>query len=171
MKTFHSNSICKTEYGDIYYEISGIYNTTTIIFIHDVGMNHHVFENQITALSNHYKIVVWDLPGHGRSSIIKTNERFSSLAADCLNSLMENAGIEKAFLVGQAMGNIIAQRFQLKHSGKVHATIHVPENELKSSFDSWSKILTPVLNGVFNILPSKSFYRSLFKQHKLVNQY
>ena len=171
MNSNQITSICKCEYGDIYYQVSGPDNAPAIIFIHDVGMTLDAFENQVAILSKSYKTIVWDLPGHGRSTIIKSEQRFTSLAADCLFVLTEEVGVEKAFIVGQSLGNIIAQRFQLKHPEKVYASVHVPETELKNNIDSWSKIFTPVLNGVFNLLPSKTFYRSLFKQQKLVNDY
>lgn len=171
MNSNQITSICKCEYGDIFYQVSGPDNAPAIIFIHDVGMTHDVFESQVEILSKSYKTVIWDLPGHGKSTIVKTNERFTSMAAECLSSLMEDSGIEKTFLVGQALGNIIAQRFQLKYPEKVLATIHVPEVELNNNIESWSKVFTPILNGVFKLLPSKTFYRSLFKQQKLVNDY
>lgn len=126
------NGFYKSNYGDIYYELSLSEGKPIIIFIHGVGMDHKTFGMQVEALKSDYSILVWDLPGHGRSTIKEYQERFTKISADCLNGLMNETGVSKAIFVGQSLGSMIVQHFQIEHSRKVMAAIHVPGIELKS---------------------------------------
>ncbi len=49
----------KSEYGDIYYELSLADEKPMIIFIHGVGMDHHTFEMQVEAVKSDYSVLVW----------------------------------------------------------------------------------------------------------------
>ncbi len=130
----------KSAYGDIFYELTLADGKPKIIFTHGVGMDNKTYEMQVEALKSDYSVLVWDLPGHGRSTIKEYNERFTKMSADCLNELLNEIGIDKAIFVGQSLGSMIVQHFQIKHPQKVIATIHVPGIELKSHVGSWSKI-------------------------------
>jgi pimeloyl-ACP methyl ester carboxylesterase len=103
----------KSEYGDIYYELSRAKEKPVIIFTHGVGMDHRTFATQVEAFKADYGVLVWDLPGHGRSTIKKRKERFTKMSADCLNRLMDELGIDEAILVGQSLGSMIVQHFQI----------------------------------------------------------
>jgi len=162
-------AILKTEYGDIYYELSGPVDKPVIIFIHGVGMDLQTFEMQVEAFHSAYSVLVWDLPGHGRSTIKEQKERFTTMSADCLHLLMNELGINKAILVGQSLGSMIAQHFQIKNPGKVIATIHVPGIELKSHVGNWSRFFVPFMMFLINLIPQKTFYKS-FGKHRAVKK-
>ena len=55
----------KSKYGDIYYNLIGIKDLSCMIFIHGVGMDHRTFEKQVDAFKEKFRVLVWDLPGHG----------------------------------------------------------------------------------------------------------
>jgi len=163
------NVFYKSAYGDIFYDFTLADGKPIIIFTHGVGMDHKTFEMQVDALKSDYRILVWDLPGHGHSTIKKHKERFTRISADCLNGLMNELKIDKAIFVGQSLGSMIVQHFQIKHPEKVIATIHVPGIELKSHVGSWSKIFIPFMMFMLNLIPSKIFYTS-FGKHRAVNK-
>ncbi|MDP3444791.1 MAG: alpha/beta hydrolase [Ignavibacteria bacterium] len=121
---------------------------------------------QVEFFKSDFGVLVWDLPGHGRSSIKEQNEKFTKMSADCLNILMNELGIKNAILVGQSLGSIIVQHFQIKTPQKVIATIHVPGIKLKSQIGSWSKKFIPFM---INLIPQKTFYKS-FGKHRAVRK-
>ena len=159
----------KSKYGDIYYSLSGTKDLPWLIFIHGVGMDHRTFENQVDAFKENFRILVWDLPGHGNSSLKNYNKRFTELSAECMNELMEELEIEKAIFIGQSLGSMIVQHFQIKYPGKVDATIHVPGIELKSHVGSWSKLTVPLMMFMLKLIPAKTFYKS-FGKHRAVKK-
>lgn len=159
----------KSEYGDIYYELSSAKEKPVIIFTHGVGMDLQTFEMQVDFFKSDYSVLVWDLPGHGHSTLKEQKERFTKMSADCLNLLMNELGIKKAILVGQSLGSMIVQHFQIKNPQKVIAAIHVPGIELKSHVGSWSKIFVPFMMFMLNLIPKKTFYKS-FGKHRAVRK-
>ncbi len=158
-------ALLKSEYGDIYYELTGEKEKPVVIFTHGVGMDHQTFKMQVEALKSDYSVLVWDLPGHGRSTIKEHQERFTKMAADCLNKLMNEIGVSKAILVGQSLGSMIVQHFLIKYPAKVTATVHVPGIELKPHVGSWSKMFVPLMMGMFYLFPKNAFYR-MFGRHR-----
>lgn len=162
------NGIYKSEFGDIFYDYIFQEQKPVIVFTHGVGMDHKTFQMQVEAIIPDYSILVWDLPGHGKSTINQTKERFTKMCAECLHGLMNELGISKAFFVGQSLGSMIVQHFLIMHPSRVTATIHVPGIELKSQVGSWSKIFVPFMMGMLYLFPENAFYR-LFGRHRAEN--
>lgn len=158
----------KSEYGDIFYEFSLADEKPIIIFTHGIGMDHKTFEMQVEAIKSDYSALIWDLPGHGSSTIKEQKERFTKMSADCLNGLLNELGVHKAILVGQSLGSMIVQHFLIKHPSKVTATVHTPGIELRSHIGSWSKMFIPLMMGMFHLFPKNAFYR-LFGRHRAEN--
>jgi 3-oxoadipate enol-lactonase len=155
----------KSKYGNVYYDLSGPEDAPVVIFLHGVGMDHRTFEKQREALHGQYRTLLIDLPGHGHSSIENYDKRYSLVAAECLEGLMDEAGIDKAIIIGQSLGSFISQRFQLKNPDRVIATAHIGGAELKSYAGGWAKALIPITMGMINIMPENSFF-SAFGRHK-----
>ncbi len=161
--------ILKSKFGNIYYQVFGNASAPVIAFIHGVGMNHKTFGQQVKALIPDYRILVWDLPGHGYSTYIETKQRYTTMAADCLNEILKEIGIDKVYIVGQSLGSMVAQHFQIKHPASVLGTVHVPGIELTSHVGAWSKAFAPLMMGMFHLFPNKPFYK-MFGKHRAVKK-
>jgi 3-oxoadipate enol-lactonase len=97
---------------EINYELSG--QGDPLVLIHGFSDNLAMWFNQVPAFSGRYKVLTYDVRGHGKT---ETREaRFSmEIFADDLRALLEALGIEKAFLLGYSMGGRIGLRFALEH--------------------------------------------------------
>lgn len=58
----------KITYGQktIHYEEKG--TGEPLVFIHGVGLDHAMWEQQVNSLSEYYRVIVYDMIGHGESS-------------------------------------------------------------------------------------------------------
>ncbi len=100
--------ILKRSDCEIFYQISGRTDKPLIIFTHGSAVDHRLFDPQVEAVGQHYRVLVWDVRGHGRSKPI--DKHFSlALAADDLIALVHEAGYQQAVLVGVSMGSYICQ--------------------------------------------------------------
>ncbi|WMJ75518.1 alpha/beta hydrolase [Cytophagaceae bacterium ABcell3] len=156
-----------SSYGILYFQSHGNKDNPTVVFIHGVGMDHRTFAEQIESLKENYHVILWDLPGHGNSTLQNYKSRYTEMAADCLNELLTELKISKAVLVGQSLGSMISQYFLLKYPKKVIATAHVPGIELKSHAGNWAKAFIPLFMGMINLIPAGLFHRS-FGRHRAV---
>lgn len=99
-----------------YCEVQG--TGPAIIFIHGLGLDRTVWENQVAALSPTLKTVVYDLIGHGKTATIDAEHSVELYAAQLLR-VMDELGIDRAVIVGFSLGGLIARGFALKHPERV----------------------------------------------------
>jgi len=82
-------------------------NSPTIIFIHGFPLNKLMWEKQIEILKENYRVIVYDIRGHGNTDV--GNDSFSiELFVNDLLSLMDTLKIDKTILCGFSMGGYIA---------------------------------------------------------------
>ncbi|MGP4076420.1 alpha/beta hydrolase [Halobacillus sp. K22] len=103
----------------MYYTSSGA--GMPIVFIHPPHMGHHVFKYQ-NDLSNQFRIITYDIRGHGNSGKNGDHPTIQQLADD-LQLLLDRLGIEQAVIVGYSAGSSIAQEFALNHPGRIKALV------------------------------------------------
>ncbi|MBU3217360.1 alpha/beta hydrolase (plasmid) [Clostridium estertheticum] len=89
----------------LYYETTGEGNKT-ILFIHGWSANHLFFKKQIQVLKNDYKVVSYDLRGHGLSEEPKNGYTIPRYAQD-LKNLIDYFSLKSVVLVGWSMGTDI----------------------------------------------------------------
>lgn len=89
------------------YIDEGLSNAPTIIFIHGFPLNKLMWNKQIEVLKEKYRVIAYDIRGHGNSDI-GDNEFSIELFVKDLLSLMDVLKIEKTILCGFSMGGYIA---------------------------------------------------------------
>ncbi len=106
---------------EIYYEVHGA-GPRTLVLIRGLGSNLLSWYEQIDELSRHYKCVVFDNRGAGRTD--KPDAPYSiKQMADDTAGLMDALRIGRAALLGISMGGMIAQEFALHHQEKLSCLI------------------------------------------------
>ena len=88
----------------IYYKVKG--EGVPIIFIHGFSEDHYCFRIQEKALSKKYKIITYDLRGHGESDRADIGLNLERFALD-LRELIEYLQLKTVNLVGWSMGSSI----------------------------------------------------------------
>lgn len=101
---------------DIYYEVHG--QGDPLVMIMGLRRNMEWWYHQIPVLSNHFKVIVFDNRGAGRSD--KPEMDYSiRLFADDTAALMDELGIDHAHVLGISMGGYIAQELAINYPEKV----------------------------------------------------
>ncbi len=94
----------------------------TLILLHGNGEDHTYFVKQIPAFSPHFRLILMDTRGQGRSTGGDGELNFSVFAADLL-ALMDHLQIAKAHLLGFSDGGNLALTFALAHPERVQSLI------------------------------------------------
>jgi len=96
----------------------------TIVFIHGAALDHSVWQWQSRYFAHHgYSVIAADLPAHGRSpGAARTS---IGEMADWGAALIEAAGKERAHVVGQSMGALVALDMALRHRARVERLVLV----------------------------------------------
>lgn len=91
--------------GRLWYEESGA--GTPIVFIHGWCMSSAVWRLQREGLSDSFRVITFDLPGHGKSTMPVGGFCIKECAVE-LAGLFESLGLHKALLAGWSLGSMIA---------------------------------------------------------------
>jgi len=101
--------------SSLYVETHGPAGAPRIIFTHGWGMDSTFWTYAKQDLGDRFRLVVWDLPGLGRSRAATGQAvSLSAFAAD-LAHLIETTGSRSAVLVGHSIGGIIIQTLLRDH--------------------------------------------------------
>ncbi len=95
----------------LHYDIIGR-GEPTIVLTHGLASSSATWRAQVRALSVNYRVVTWDLRGHGQSGSPGGSYRLEDLAAD-LREVLDDAGIERAVVLGHSAGGVVALQFAL----------------------------------------------------------
>lgn len=97
-----------------------------VVLTHGAGMDHTMWEAQAAALADAgYRVIVWDLRGHGASALAP-GTRFAALdALGDLAALLDECRVDEAVLVGHSLGGNLAQAFARSHPERVAGLVVV----------------------------------------------
>lgn len=104
----------------INYSIEG--KGKTIVFIHGLSDTLHYWDTLANILNDNYRILRFDLRGHGKSQLGKDDITIETYADD-LNNILDKLDINEVNLVGFSIGGSIALDFTLKYPGKVSSLV------------------------------------------------
>jgi 3-oxoadipate enol-lactonase len=91
----------------VFYRDVGPIDAPVIVFIHGFPLNKSMWVSQIEAMKDSYRLISYDIRGHGNSSI-GTEEFSIDRFADDLLSFLDAMKINKSVLCGLSMGGYIA---------------------------------------------------------------
>jgi pimeloyl-ACP methyl ester carboxylesterase len=94
--------------ADLFVQTIGPRDAPTIILTHGWGLDSTVWQYAKEDLGGQYRLVLWDLPGLGKSKAGSKGLTLSSLASD-LASVIGYAGAPSVFLVGHSIGGMTIQ--------------------------------------------------------------
>ena len=92
-------------------------NTEPLVFIHGVGLDHKMWDSQVSSLNN-YSTITYDLLGHGKTPYNKEEITLNDFS-DQLDYLLKFLNIDKINLVGFSLGSLIALDFSSKFQHKL----------------------------------------------------
>ena len=104
-----------------YYKHNQINEECPIIFIHGIGLDHGMWDDQINYFNN-YNTIVYDLIGHGKTPLIKKGINMKDFTTQLLH-LVDGLNIKKFHLVGFSIGSLIARDFASSYSDRLSSLI------------------------------------------------
>lgn len=108
-----AQAVSGTSSAGLFYEASGA--GEPVVLIHGFSMDRRQWEPQIAALEGRFRVIRYDLRGHGRSEPPSA----PYAATDDLRSVLDALGIPRATLVGLSAGAQVATDFALAHPERV----------------------------------------------------
>ena len=101
---------------EVYYELHGRDGAPWLVLSHSLACSTRMWDPQIDAFKDRYRILAYDTRGHGQS-MAPAGAYTLEMLADDLQALLGHLGIERTHFAGLSMGGMIGQTFALKHPG------------------------------------------------------
>ncbi|MCB1743511.1 MAG: alpha/beta hydrolase [Gammaproteobacteria bacterium] len=106
----------------IHYEDDG--SGPPILLTHGFGASTGMWAPQVERFASEYRLVRWDMRGHGASDHPQALEHYSQAAsiADML-ALLDHLRIEQAVIAGHSLGGYLSLAFHARHPERCRALI------------------------------------------------
>lgn len=104
----------------VYYELHG--DGPALVFCHGSGGHHAIWWQQIAHFRDRYLVIALDFPGFGNSD--SDPETWDAHAyPEAILAVLDDAGVDRAVLVGQSLGSAPALAFAVNHPERVAAVV------------------------------------------------
>ena len=106
----------------LYYETHG--EGPALLLTHGYSASSEMWAGQIAPLAKSFKLILWDMRGHGRSDYPEDATAYSEAAtvAD-MAALLDVAGAEQAIIGGLSLGGYMSLAFHLAHPARTRALL------------------------------------------------
>ena len=93
-----------------------------VVLLHGVTLQWWVWTAVIRLLSPRYRVIAWDMRGHGRSRA-GTDGVTLEACADDLSTLIDHLALRDTIVVGHSMGGMVLGRFSQRHAEIFHERV------------------------------------------------
>ncbi|PFP29709.1 alpha/beta hydrolase [Bacillus sp. AFS073361] len=105
---------------NLYYEVHG--EGEPLLLIMGLSLNSKSWFRTLPALSEHFKVIIFDNRGTGLSGKPNSPYSIEQMAEDA-KCVLDAAGVETAHVYGISMGGMIAQRLSLLYPSRVRSLV------------------------------------------------
>ena len=103
-------------------ELSGKKDAPVVVLSHSLGSGMLMWEPQLKALEPHYRVLRYDMRGHGQSDAPEGAYTLEQLAAD-VTGLLDALEIDAVHFVGLSIGGMIGQCLGLNHADRLKSLV------------------------------------------------
>lgn len=115
-----------------------------VVLLHGLGSSANLnwrASGTVRSLSQHYRVIALDFPGHGRSDSPSNASAYGVAMVNDVVRLLDHLHIRRAHIVGYSMGGMVALKLAVLHPDRVHSVLlggmgWMPEGALTQKF--WS---------------------------------
>lgn len=143
----------------------GASNPEAMVFIHGLSGNVQNWWDQFEDFRDQYRVIVPDLPGHGKSA---KPEEFDYSVPDFANiviQLMDQLNIKKAHIIGNSMGGAIAGYLAIHYPDRVNRLVLSDSAGIKSiPLINLAPLATPLAFRLTGVTSAKQYKGTSPKQ-------
>ena len=103
---------------EVAVRIDGPEDAPALVLVHGILADHRMWDAVAARLSARFRVVRYDLRGHGGSSAPPAPYTMEQLADD-VPALLDALGIARVHLAGTSLGGMIGQQVGIRHGGRL----------------------------------------------------
>jgi 3-oxoadipate enol-lactonase / 4-carboxymuconolactone decarboxylase len=146
-----------------YYRLDGLDDRPVLMLSHSLGQDHTMWDAQAADFAQHFRVLRYDIRGHGASEVTSRDYRIDQLGGDAL-ALADALGIERFAFCGLSLGGMIGQWLAAHASDRLTAVI-LANTSARADAEGMEKRRQAVLSGgmqaVVELVMGRFFSRRL----------
>jgi 3-oxoadipate enol-lactonase len=108
---------------NLHYWLHGPQDGPVVTLTHGLSLDRHAFDAQVpTLVDAGYRVLTWDIRGHGRSQPMGPSISIAEVVDDLL-AVLDDARIDRTVLVGQSFGGMVIQEVAARAPERVTALV------------------------------------------------
>ena len=131
-----------------YYRFDGLDDRPVLMLSHSLGQDHTMWDAQAADLAPHFRVLRYDIRGHGASEVTPGDYRIEQLGADAL-ALADALGVERFAFCGLSLGGMIAQWLAANAPGRLTAAV-LANTSARADAEGMEQRRQAVLSGGMN---------------------
>lgn len=135
----------------LHYWLGGPTGAPLVVMTHGATADHYMFDAQLRALLGRYRVLTWDMRGHGQSRPMGASFTIPR-AVDDLVAILNAVDAGQAVFVGQSTGGYVVQELVFRHAERVRALVMIDCICITlpiSGRDNLLLKMTPLLLGLY----------------------
>ena len=121
-------------------EVEGPEKAPVLMISNSLGSNLHMWDDQIPALTKHFRVVRYDSRGHGKSAAPAGPYSLEQLGKDAL-AILDALGVKKAHWMGLSKGGAVGQWLLLNAPERIERAVLANTAAQFGSADTWNERL------------------------------
>lgn len=125
----------------IYYEVHG--EGPPLLLTHGYSATSGMWKGQIEALSKRFRLILWDMRGHGRSDYPEDQAAYSEEATvGDMAAILDAVGAQTAIVGGLSLGGYMSLGFYRAHPERVRALLIIdtgPGFRKEEAREAWNR--------------------------------
>ncbi|MGH9239726.1 MAG: 3-oxoadipate enol-lactonase [Vicinamibacterales bacterium] len=137
----HSSTIgheARNGEGIVRYQVEGDPGAPPVILINSIGSTGEMWTRQMDAFRAAFRVIRYDVRGHGTSSVPRGPYTLDQLGGDAL-AVLDHAGVSAAHVCGISLGGITAQWLGLNAPGRVRGLVLANTAARIGTVESWTE--------------------------------
>lgn len=145
-------------------KIAGKEGFLPFVFIHGNAQNHTTADACLKHLNSlGHPVLVYDLPGHGKSDSYHDGKYSMERFTDTLAKVLQYSKIDKPVLIGHSMGGMIALQYAVQYPEKIAGLILVDTSDLDpikaNKTIPLASIIPDIIKNSYALFKSKGTYQ------------
>jgi 3-oxoadipate enol-lactonase/4-carboxymuconolactone decarboxylase len=132
MPTIRANGV------ELFFDLTGPEDAPVVVFSTSVGATVEMWDPQVRAFADRYRVLRYDTRGHGRSQVVEGRASIEDLSDD-LAGLLDALNIARAHVVGLSLGGMTGQALALRRPEKLESLVLMATAAYLPPAEAWTQ--------------------------------
>lgn len=148
----------ESEGARIWYTIDGRDDAPAVLLLHSLGTSHALWDQQLPALVDRFRLIRYDVRGHGKSTAPPGDFTIEQLGADAI-AVLDAAGVETAAVCGISIGGLTSVWLGQNAAKRVSRLVLANTAARIGSYQHWKERIAFVRENGMNVAAEQAMPR------------